>query len=194
MTATGEELKQALSDLAQLSSNKTAAMSPEASMDLLSQASRMFLVLKRANRSVHLEALQQRERVGEERNKVDLARLALQNLKYEESMLEQEVKSCQGFQSIYQDIPLHSLAEFKAASADSDIPDESSPHALMLARLHFELAERKRLQDHKLKRQQERNDVVKDNKLKKAKLEYVERSLKDLSAAANSIQTRLENF
>lgn len=194
MTATEAELKQVLSALSDLSSNKTAAASPASSTDLLVKSAPLFTSLKRINRLIHLNALHQRERVGEERSKVDSARLALQNLKYEESMLEQEVRSCQEFQSIYQDIPLHSLEEFKAARTESDALDESDPHALMLARLHFELKERKRLQEHKQKRQQDRNDVDKDNKLKKAKLEHVERSLKDLSAAANSIQSRLENF
>jgi hypothetical protein len=48
--------------------------------------------------------------------------------------------------SIYQDVPLHSLEEYKQLAQPEAITDEAlqNDHQLMLSRLAFELAERQR--------------------------------------------------
>lgn len=191
MTATEDELEQMLSSLQEVCTQHTITESTS-SMDMWAKAAPLFVSLKRLNRTLHMDVLHQKERVGEARSMVDSARLALQNLKYEKSMLEQEVRSCQEFQSIYQDIPLHSLEEFEAARSDAE--QISDPHLQMLARLQFELEERKRLQHDKQRLQNDKKEVVSENATKKAKLENVERSLKELSASAQTIQSSLENF
>ena len=124
-------------------------------------------------------------------------------------MLELEVKVCQEFQSIYQDIELHPLDEFHAlrtsqrqATEDDENTQttmeaediEGDDHKLMLARLRFELQERKRLEEEKQRLQQDKTQVAKDNKDKKVKLEQAEKQLKDLLAAAQAVHAKFESF
>ncbi|TKY84833.1 hypothetical protein EX895_005913 [Sporisorium graminicola] len=226
-STTEEELKQALASLSELSDLKTAIEDEaddiaaqearEAAIRLLTASTPLFSTLKRLNRCIHTDLQAQKTNVAEERAKVDTARLALQNLKYEESMLELEVKVCQEFQSIFQDIELHDLQEFHRlrstattaeakekkedsgwvsegpaeAEEDGDLDDD---HKLMLARLRFELKERKRLESEKQTLQQDKTQVVKQNKDKKVKLEQAEKQLKDLLAAAQAVQAKFESF
>lgn len=179
-------------------------------MQLLAASTPLFSTLKRVNRRIYNELNSQKARVAEERAKVDSARLALENLKYEESMLELEVKVCQEFQSIYQDIQLHDEDEFRrlyaAASSsggDHDMDsteqkiteeDFEDDHKLMLARLRFELNERKRLEAEKQRLQQDKTEVAKENKEKKVKLEEIEKGIKDLLAGAKGLQSMIQSL
>lgn len=129
-------------------------------------------------------------------------------------MLELEVKVCQEFQSIFQDIELHDLQEFqqlrsnKVASRDGEqeMDTDASPlgekeeedltdeHKLMLARLRFELKERERLEAEKQRLQQDKTQVAKENREKKVNLEQIEKDLKDLLTAAEAIKAKFESF
>lgn len=120
-------------------------------------------------------------------------------------MLELEVKVCQEFQSIFQDIELHDLQEFHQlrssatrVQGDEEAMDDeealTDEHKLMLARLRFELKERERLEAEKQALQQQRTEVVRENKDKKTKLEQIEKELKDLLAAAQAVQAKFESF
>ncbi|CBQ73656.1 conserved hypothetical protein [Sporisorium reilianum SRZ2] len=226
MPSTEEQLKQALASLSELSDLKTAIdddasdstteEARAAAMQLLTASAPLFSTLKRLNRRIYNDFQTQKTSVAEERAKVDTARLALQNLKYEESMLELEVKVCQEFQSIFQDIELHDLQEFHqlrsaaradardtkedaagwdtTAQAEEEDGDLNDDHRLMLARLRFELKERKRLEAEKQTLQQDKTHVAKENKDKKVKLEQAEKQLKDLLAAAQAVQAKFESF
>lgn len=121
---------------------------------------------------------------------------------------------CQEFQSIYQDIQLHSLEEFhqlRTQSSSSTTPaqtgenesvvgedakeeDLEDDHKLMLARLRFELKERKRLEAEKQRLQQDKMEVTKENREKKVKLEQAERLLKELLAGAQGLHAKFESF
>ncbi|SNX84976.1 uncharacterized protein MEPE_03685 [Melanopsichium pennsylvanicum] len=232
-TSAEEQLKHTLASLSELSDLKVQSADEDlcssiseanraAAMQLLALSTPLFSNLKRVNRSIYTELNAQKLRVAQERAKVDTARLALQNLKYEESMLELEVKVCQEFQSIFQDISIHELEEFHALrsqrtlSQDTDEAMEDAKkdtqakglkgedededeeldddHKLMLARLRFELRERKRLETEKQRLQQDKTEVTKDNKDKKMKLEQVEKQLKDLLTAAQAVQAKFESF
>ncbi|SPC64275.1 uncharacterized protein UHOD_05072 [Ustilago sp. UG-2017b] len=207
MVSKEEELKQALTTLSKLSDLKAPTddeiHTPESrqqAFQLLTASTLLFSTLKRLNRIIYTDVQSQKTRVAEERSKVDTARLALQNLKYEEAMLELEVKVCQEFQSIFQTIPLHSLEEFNTlrkslGEEEGDEEEgEQDDHKLMLARLKFELKERKRLETEKQKLQQDKTEVARENKEKKVKLEETEKQLKDLLAAALAVQAKLESF
>ncbi|CDS00201.1 hypothetical protein [Sporisorium scitamineum] len=182
MPSTEEELKQALASLSELSDLKTVieddasdSASEEAraaALQLLATSTPLFSKLKRLNRRIYNDLQTQKTAVAEERAKVDTARLALQNLKYEESMLELE----------------------PTAEVEDDDGDLDDDHKLMLARLRFELKERKRLEAEKQTLQQDKTQVVKQNKDKKAKLEQAEKQLKDLLAAAQAVQAQFESF
>lgn len=187
---TESELKRVLEALSSLSERKLDSSSRVEAMELLTLSMPYFSALKRINRQIHTDVQSQKTRIGDERAKVDTARLALQNLKYEQAMLELEVKICQEFQSIFQDIQLHPLEEFQALHPDV----EGDEHALMLSRLKFELQERRRLEAEKHELQIDRSGVVKENNDKKVKLEQAEKELKDLLAAAHAVRDKFESF
>lgn len=193
------------------------AEATSSALRLLSASTPLFAALKRVNRRIYKDLSVQKARVAEERAKVDTARLSLQNLKYEESMLDLEVKVCQEFQSIFQDIELHDLQEFhqlrstsaaavlktEEQDADAEAKDEAmedgeenltDEHKLMLTRLRFELQERKRLEARKQTLQQDKTEVVKENKEKKSNLEQIEKDLKDVLVAAEAIKAKFESF
>ncbi|GAC99097.1 hypothetical protein PHSY_006695 [Pseudozyma hubeiensis SY62] len=219
MQSTEEELKRALESLSQLSDLKqplsdestlTTTEATSSALQLLSASTPLFSKLKRVNRQIYNDLSTQKALVADERAKVDTARLALQNLKYEESMLELEVKVCQEFQSIFQDIELQDLQEFHQLHASRDGGEEmdtdASPpgekeeedladeHKLMLARLRFELKERERLEAEKQRLQQDKTQVAKENREKKVNLEQIEKDLKDLLTAAEAIKAKFESF
>ena len=188
------DLKTPISD--DITDSESSSASSEA-LQLLSASTPLFSTLKRLNRRIYNDLQEQKTNVAEERFKVDSARLALQNLKYEESMLELEVKICQEFQSIYQGIQLHDLQvfhELRAAAGSTEEESLDDDHQLMLARLRFELSERERLEREKQTLMLEKTTVVMENKDKKVKLEQAEKELKDLLAAAQAVQAKFESF
>ncbi len=75
--------------------------------------------------------------------------------------------------------------------ADEDLEDD---HKLMLARLRFELKERKRLEAEKQRLQQDKAEVAKENKEKKVKLEEIEKGIKDLLAGAKGLQSMIQSL
>ena len=114
-------------------------MTAESSMAVFLMEARQALA-----RSTHkrLEAAQAKQ-------SIDSIGLVLQNLKYEKSHLKNEIEACENFETIFQDIPLEPLEQFMLrdveGSMDSHKQEEDKEHSLMLCRLRFELAERKRL-------------------------------------------------
>lgn len=90
--------------------------------------------LKASNRALWASVGEAKGGVGELRAQVDEALLDLQNAEYEAAMLRDEIRRCEQFQSIYQDVEV------------ADLPREegTDAHTHMLQRLQFELDERKR--------------------------------------------------
>ncbi|PWZ00252.1 hypothetical protein BCV70DRAFT_206505 [Testicularia cyperi] len=205
-TAAEMELKRVLDDLHDLSERKAieeeGGESSSAALinELLIASTPLMAQLKRLNRQIHVDLLQQKDKVGDARSKVDSARLALQNLRYEEAMLEQEVANCAGFQSIYQDIQLHPLEEYYERHPDSEINHaggsgtEDSEHQLMLSRLRFELEERKRLESERKQLLSQKAQIVADNKAKKTQLESLERNLKLVKTSTRNLLAQFESF
>ncbi|KAK0568018.1 hypothetical protein OC861_002400, partial [Tilletia horrida] len=82
--------------------------------------------------------------VASVKDEVDERRVKLDNLRYEREMLAEEIWRTRELRSIYQDVDLPSLEEFRACApeemrTDAILADE---HQLTLNRLQHELAER----------------------------------------------------
>jgi len=119
--------------------------------------------LKALNRTANAATRIAKEGTAQSRLDMDQSHLGLQNLLYEKRHLEREIEKCRQFasvsslstgvplslthpSSIYQDVPLYSLEDFKRLAPEGAHTDDvlSDGHQLMLNRLSFELAERQR--------------------------------------------------
>ncbi|PWN39840.1 hypothetical protein IE81DRAFT_294252, partial [Ceraceosorus guamensis] len=100
--------------------------------------------LRALGRRVAEDNKRSKGKVAERRAEVDESRLRLQNLEYERSQLEGEIRRCKEFVSVFQDIELRDLSEFQAVAPEELRTEQilSDPHSLMLARLEYELIER----------------------------------------------------
>ncbi|KZT39604.1 hypothetical protein SISSUDRAFT_1045276 [Sistotremastrum suecicum HHB10207 ss-3] len=127
------------------------------------QGGALLAWLKALHRSANVATRAIKQQTAEARLAMDQTHLGLQNLLYERRHLEREIDKCRQFASIYQDVPLHSLEEFKEIAPDEAKTEEVfiNEHSLMLNRLSFELAERHRLEERRKALQ-----AVKEAKLK----------------------------
>ncbi|GAA5826411.1 hypothetical protein JCM10212_001284 [Sporobolomyces blumeae] len=181
------------------SDNSTAAFDPS---PFLARAAPLFAALHASNRDALVTAKESRVKVQDARLDMDHAHLRLQNLLFERNHLEKEIKACEEYQSEYQLLPLHAVSELERLAAQSPPPDglqvplpDSSTlegqHALMLARLAFELAERKRFEEERKSLGTEKAKLVKENQQKKNRLEQLEKQLTEFVDLAKGIQAKM---
>jgi len=102
--------------------------------------------LKALNRAANTATRVCKDKTAAARLEMDQSHLQLQNLLYEKRHLEREIDKCRQFASIYQDVPLYSLEDFKRLAPEEARTEEvlADEHQLMLNQLSFELAERQR--------------------------------------------------
>lgn len=108
----------------------------------------LFLGLKKINRLDKHRLKVAKDAVNEKKQKVDNFHLQLQNLTYEVMHLQKEVTKCMEFRSRDEEIDLVPVEEFRreapAEVLKKDLTDDD-PHQLTLARLQWELVQRKEL-------------------------------------------------
>ncbi|XP_033628155.1 THO complex subunit 5 homolog A-like [Asterias rubens] len=125
-------------------------------------ASLHFVSLKKLNRLSHLRCKGAREKTMLGKQRVDSLHLQLQNLLYEVMHLQKEIKKCREFKSKDEDIELVDLETFYS-EAPMEITNPKSTkknlHKQRLARLDWELEQRKRLAE-KYKECQSNTDIL----------------------------------
>ncbi|EGO01903.1 hypothetical protein SERLA73DRAFT_132548 [Serpula lacrymans var. lacrymans S7.3] len=148
------------------------------------RASALVARLKALNRNANAATRAHKQATAEARHEMDQTHLGLQNLLYEKRHLEREIDKCRQFASIYQDVPLYSLDEFKQLAPLEARGDDvlNNPHQLMLNRLSFELAER------------QRSELLKQSKSKLATMDSVKSQIDILMKAAADIQKRVDEL
>ncbi|CAH1801716.1 unnamed protein product [Owenia fusiformis] len=107
-----------------------------------------FATLKKLNRLAHMRCKKVRDSTHEAKQKIDQYNLQLQNLLYETTHLQKEITKCLEFTSKDEDIELVDVEEFykEAPPEISKIEKtEGDEHELRLARLDWELEQRKQL-------------------------------------------------
>ncbi|KAG0146903.1 hypothetical protein CROQUDRAFT_656700 [Cronartium quercuum f. sp. fusiforme G11] len=159
--------------------------------DYLATATSLFATLKSINRSSSSAVGDCKIKTNQARSELDSIHLGLQNLVYERRHLEREIKKCREFESEYQNIAIHPLDEFVSLMEASGTPVPSDPHELMLARLKYELAERKRFEGEKKELLQRKLKLSKDNDEKKAKLDELEKQLDQFVISTKEIQAKM---
>ncbi|BGP38611.1 hypothetical protein JCM10450v2_002560 [Rhodotorula kratochvilovae] len=169
----------------------------------LAQSAPLFAALHGMNRAAQLSAKECRARSQDARLEMDAAHLRLQNLLFERNHIEREIRSAEEYSSEYQNLPLHSVDELRELAAREEPPaglqvplpegdTQESAHELMLARLAFELAERKRFEEERKELGHVKAKLVKENEVKKARLEELEKQLTDFVEKAKSIQSKMQ--
>lgn len=195
ITATASTLqKRLLSTIEQEELSVKGLTTTEERFALLHASSPFFAQLRSISRRVHEDARNGKGKVTEIRSRVDNASLALQNLKYQKRHLQEEIRNCKSFQSIYENVSLIDVDQFIQSAPDSEKTDEitTNAHKLYLARLRFELSERKRLEEEKQQLQSKRAALMKENRKKKQRLEGLESDLKEMLSRSIQVRNRFE--
>merc|ERR1712168_1363123 len=137
-------------------------------------ATLQFVTIKRLKRLAHIRCLKAREVTDEEKLKLDHHHLQLQNLLYEISHLQKEINKCLQFKSKDEDIQLVEIDDFYAkAPIDISKPALTTKdlHELRIARLDWELTQRKKLTERYEDAQSKLNSVNSEIQKKKDQLE-----------------------
>ncbi|KIM46171.1 hypothetical protein M413DRAFT_305729 [Hebeloma cylindrosporum] len=152
--------------------------------------------LKSLYRAANTATRSRKEETSAARQEMDQSHLHLQNLLYEKRHLEREIEKCRQFASIYQDVPLYSLEEFKQLAPEEARNDHvlSDEHQLMLNRLSFELAERQRLDLRKKELIQQKEDLLKESKSKVTTMDSVKTQIDLLMKTASDIQKKVDEL
>ncbi|KAF9075797.1 Fms-interacting protein-domain-containing protein [Rhodocollybia butyracea] len=163
---------------------------------LLIRSSALVSCLKSLNRAANTATRTKKDETTAARQEMDQSHLGLQNLLYEKRHLEREIEKCRQFASVYQDIPLYTMDEFKQlapeeARTPAALEDE---HQLMLNRLSFELAERQRLNVKRLELVQAKEELLKRSRTNVNTLDSVKSHIDALVKTASDIQKKVDEL
>ncbi|KAM6965734.1 THO complex subunit 5 homolog [Aplochiton taeniatus] len=153
-----------------------------------------FMSLKKFNRLAHMRLKRGRDQTHEAKQRVDVLHLQLQNLLYEVMHLQKEISKCLEFKSKHEEIDLVSVEEFyQEAPKEITRPHitESDPHQLTLARLDWELEQRKRLAEKYKDSQASKEKIQKSIEVKKEHLSSLQPGLNAIMEASLPVQEYL---
>ncbi|KAG2156077.1 Fms-interacting protein-domain-containing protein [Suillus clintonianus] len=184
---------QAIKHFQELVSSDLATVDPTS---IQIRANALVARLKALNRNANAATRACKQATTDARHDMDQTYLGLQNLLYEKRHLEREIDKCRQFASIYQDVPLYSLPEFKTLAPPEARSDDvlHNTHQLMLNRLSFELVERQRLDQKRKELTAQKEDLLKHSKLKLATVESVKTQIESLMKAAADIQKKVDEL
>lgn len=158
------------------------------------QGSLVVVKLKKLNRLDKIRLANRREALAKEKLNVDSNRLKLQNLIYEADHLKKEINKCISFKSEDEDIELVPIDDFleKAPENSRDHEILDNKHALRMARLEFELQQRKEyaLQCQELEKSKE--EIAQKIVSVRENLESLEPCLLNVCKATRPIQKILD--
>lgn len=158
------------------------------------EASLKILMLKKLNRLEKVRTKESRTALQKAREQVDNDHLHLQNMVYEVVHLTKEVKKCLEFKSKDEDINLVPVEEFYKEAPESVTKPEitkKNEHELKLARLQWELLQRKELAAQCKKLESNKEAVGKDIEAKKQQLNSLGPALKAVLDATKPLQENL---
>lgn len=156
------------------------------------------MVLKKLNRLDKVRIRSQRDILHKEKLRVDTNRLQLQNLLYEADHLKKEVQRCYQFKSHDEEIDLVPIEEFyEKAPSEISRPNKTKTdeHAKKIARLDWELLQRKELATLCKELQAEKEKVAQEINSKTERLNSLAPGLQALLKATRPLQESLNlNF
>uniref|UniRef100_A0A674NF66 THO complex 5 n=1 Tax=Takifugu rubripes TaxID=31033 RepID=A0A674NF66_TAKRU len=154
----------------------------------------LFMNLKKLNRLTHIRLKRGRDQTHEAKQRVDVLHLQLQNLLYEVLHLQKEISKCLEFKSKHEEIDLVPEEEFyKDAPPDISRPNltKTDSHQLTLARLDWELEQRKRLAEKYKESLSSKEKIQKSIEVKKEHLSSLQPGLTAIMQASIPVQQYL---
>uniref|UniRef100_A0A182NNB4 Uncharacterized protein n=1 Tax=Anopheles dirus TaxID=7168 RepID=A0A182NNB4_9DIPT len=192
--ATCDELRTIFADIAKLKAeNSDDAKSKVA--DRRIEGSLAFVLLKKLNRLDKVRIREGRDALHKEKLRVDSNRLQLQNLLYEAEHLKREVQRCYMFKSQDEEIELVPAEEFYAHAPEAVSRPEKTKtddHARRIARLEWELQQRKELDAHLKELLALKETIENDIVAKTERLDSLGPRLRELLIATRPLQEALE--
>ncbi|KFW75887.1 THO complex subunit 5 [Manacus vitellinus] len=149
---------------------------------------------KKLTRLAHIRLKKGRDQTHEAKQKVDAYHLQLQNLLYEVMHLQKEITKCLEFKSKHEEIELVSLEEFyREAPPEISRPaiTLAEPHQQTLARLDWELEQRKRLAEKYKECLTSKEKILKEIEVKKEYLSSLQPRLNSIMQASLPVQEYL---
>ncbi|MCJ1478039.1 hypothetical protein MMC13_006714 [Lambiella insularis] len=145
--------------------------------------------LRGSNRTAWFAVRQTKQATAEARSEIDRLHLQLQNLYYEQRHLRGEISACESYDHKYQRLPLIPVDEFLKQFPEHEQDDE---HALMIARIGHEHAEREALEQARQSLLKKKQGLIADNKKRKDDLASLDKDLEKFIDAAKPIQKIFE--
>ncbi|GLV32133.1 thoc5 [Carabus blaptoides fortunei] len=187
---TCENIRQLLTEIAAL--KKLGTTEAKATIcDKRVEACMLVAVLKKLNRLEKFRTKTGRDALHQEKLQTDSTKLQLQNLLYELTYLKKEIAKCFQFKSLDEEVDLISKEEFfKSAPESISKPDatKTDQHKLQLARLEWELQQRKELASQCRKLETEKENVGSQIVSKQERLEKLAPQLKNILDATKPLQ------
>ncbi|RUS18109.1 Fms-interacting protein-domain-containing protein [Endogone sp. FLAS-F59071] len=159
--------------------------------DLLTQSNHLFVALKTLNRQTYNHTRATKQATTDAKLQMDRQQLGLQNFHYERRHLEKEIRKCEEFDSIYQDINLVPQEDF-LTRAPAELTSTTDPHQLMINQLDFELSERLRLEKETSDLHELQSKLLNENKRAKAELESLDGELEQFLKGSIQLQEALK--
>ncbi|XP_070992168.1 THO complex subunit 5 homolog isoform X1 [Oncorhynchus clarkii lewisi] len=190
---TCEALAQLMNDIQELKANGAKDGCAEVEQKRM-QSCIHFMSLKKLNRLAHMRLKRGRDQTHEGKQRVDVLHLQLQNLLYEVMHLQKEISKCLEFKSKHEEIDLVSVDEFyqEAPPEVSRTPlTKDDTHQLTLARLDWELEQRKRLAEQYRESLSSKEKIQKGIEVKKEHLSSLQPGLNAIMQASLPVQEYL---
>lgn len=153
-----------------------------------------FVLLKKLNRLAHIRCKKVRESTNEGKLQIDQYHLQLQNLLYEAFHLQKEITKCLEFKSKDEEVELVSVEEFYESAPEEISKPQSTmddPHQQTLARLDWELEQRKELSGELGKSQQKKEKLMKEITESRDYLDSMQPKLNSILHATKPVQEYL---
>jgi THO complex subunit 5 len=158
------------------------------------EVSLLVMKLKQNNREAQIRCKEARDKTNEARQRIDDQHLQLQNMLYQVMHLQKEIHECLEFKSRDEDIKLVPIEEFYEEAPESvSKPDETraDQHKCMLARLDWELEQRKRLTHQLEVATSEKQKVLEDIESKQKFLSSLQPQLDVILKATLPVQEQM---
>ncbi|XP_075069548.1 THO complex subunit 5 isoform X3 [Mixophyes fleayi] len=190
---TCEDLQKLMAEIQDLKSKGSKDMAAEIEEKKI-QSCVHFMTLKKLNRLAHIRLKKARDQTHESKQKVDAYHLQLQNLLYEVMHLQKEITKCLEFKSKHEEIELVSVEEFYREAPPGISKAEitsNDPHQQTLARLDWELEQRKRLAEKYKESLASKEKILKEIEVKKEYLSSLQPQLNSIMQASLPVQEYL---
>ncbi len=155
------------------------------------KGSLVFLALKSLNRFDKYRLRDAKDKLQTAKQKVDTFHLQLQNMLYEVMHLQKECKTCQTFRSKDETINLVPINEFQTEAPEELKQKNVDSHTLHLARLEWELRQRKQLEEEVKSAESVKKSCEEEIVSKRETLEKLQPMLKSIVEATQPLYSQL---